>query len=259
MACENGSGEFYINDKLISKLFIDDKPISTLYINDICVWSEGDTATGTLIFDVPGNYTWVIPDGVTRIELGIVGGGGSGCATNLGGTTEDTWNGGGGNAANHYYRVIDVTPGDSVSLTIGLGGSGVTSPSDKGYTKGNNGGNSKYTDSVNNIDVTGGVGGACDSDTDNIFRGNGEEVHSSKCDDPNGFITYNGNSLSLNSWGGEASASANGTDSGDDSTNSQDAEYGAGSGGVINTNGVCSTGKGGDGFAVIRYGNDITC
>jgi len=64
-----------------------------------------------------GSGNWVVPVGVTAIEAVVIaGGGGGGAASSRGGS-----NGGSGGAAHGFYSV---TPGQSLSYTVGSGGAG---------------------------------------------------------------------------------------------------------------------------------------
>ncbi|MDO4581970.1 MAG: hypothetical protein Q4B96_05255 [Bacillota bacterium] len=74
--------------------------------------------------------TWTVPDGVTEVDIFLVGGGGGG----VGGATYQDYSGGryytkwyvggsGGGAYAAFYR-LSVTPGDSYAIQIGAGGYG---------------------------------------------------------------------------------------------------------------------------------------
>ena len=68
---------------------------------------------------------WQVPDGVYKIAVTLVGGGGAGgdgeYATGSG-TTPRKWCGGGGGAGAVLQRVLDVLPEQIYSITIGAGG-----------------------------------------------------------------------------------------------------------------------------------------
>lgn len=90
--------------------------------------------------------TFVVPVGVTKVLLTMIGGGGAGgAATGAVGNV--------GNGGNSGYSLIKypftVTPGASLTVTIGSGGTGVNS------LAGNNGG----TTSFDSVSVSGGLGG----------------------------------------------------------------------------------------------------
>jgi hypothetical protein len=63
---------------------------------------------------------WQVPDGVSRIEVFLVGGGGGGAGN--GQNTSNPGNGGNGGAV--VTGVMDVTPGDEIAVVIGAGGRG---------------------------------------------------------------------------------------------------------------------------------------
>jgi len=74
-------------------------------------------ATGQLLYDTPGSYSWVVPTGVTSISAAVVGAGGGSIPG--GGSYGGAGAGGGGLA---YGTTISVTPGETLSVTVGLGG-----------------------------------------------------------------------------------------------------------------------------------------
>src|ERR1019366_5515644 len=70
----------------------------------------------------PTTTTWVCPAFVTRVDAECFGGGGSGASGN--GAPSDASGGGGG--AYSKKLVIPVTPGNSYTVTVGLGGNSVS-------------------------------------------------------------------------------------------------------------------------------------
>ena len=74
-------------------------------------------ALGQLLYDTPGSYSWVVPTGVTSISAVTVGGGGG---AGIGGGSYASSAGGGGGLA--YGTSISVTPGETLSITVGAGG-----------------------------------------------------------------------------------------------------------------------------------------
>lgn len=70
-----------------------------------------------------GEYTWVVPDGCTEVDVFLVGGGGGGSNTTGGGggftktfkSSNIGWKDGG---------AISVSPGERISITVGAGGKG---------------------------------------------------------------------------------------------------------------------------------------
>lgn len=93
------------------------------------------------------NGAFLVPPGVTRILIELVGGGGGG-----GG---DTGGGGGGGGAGGYARgVLPVTPGSSCTIAVGAGGTAALTAS-----SGGNGGDSVVTCGTASANARGGSGG----------------------------------------------------------------------------------------------------
>jgi hypothetical protein len=97
-------------------------------------------------FKAAGVYQWTVPVGVTRVHVEVRGGGGSGAFGTL-----DTGAGGGG-AGGISKRLVPVTPGSTVTVTVGAGGAYVTAVN----TAGNPGGSSSFG---THCSATGGAGG----------------------------------------------------------------------------------------------------
>ncbi len=114
------------------------------------VWLEGQRPvfTGKIaaVFDTPGSYTWTVPDGVWRIMVEMWGGGGGGARTNHG---ERAGGGGGG----YGFTYIDVTPGMTCHIFVGVGG-------DTRTWNGSDGGNTSITCGTTSYIATGGEGGS---------------------------------------------------------------------------------------------------
>jgi hypothetical protein len=101
-----------------------------------------------VIFDTPGAITWVVPAGVTRIRVHVIGGGGGG------GTGHATFVGGAGGGGGGYGREdMNVTPGATLAGVVGSGGAG--GPVNT-TTAGSNGGTTTFNST---IQATGGGGG----------------------------------------------------------------------------------------------------
>lgn len=91
---------------------------------------------------------WIVPTGVISVDVVIVGGGGS-AGLNLNAP------GGGGAGQVLYRQSLPVTPGESIPVTIGQGGAGVSSHN----VAGNNGGNTVF----GSVTALGGGGGGAGS------------------------------------------------------------------------------------------------
>ncbi|WLH47464.1 phage tail protein [Pseudomonas beijingensis] len=114
-------------------------------------WNElGQTShlpyRAKIYFKAPGVYQWTVPASVTKVYVEVVGGGGSGAFGTL-----DTGAGGGG-AGGISKRLVSVTPGSTVTVTVGAGGTYVTAAN----TVGNPGGSSSFG---THCSATGGAGG----------------------------------------------------------------------------------------------------
>lgn len=95
---------------------------------------------------ITADRTWQSPQGVRRIRVRLVGGGGGGG----GGTT--SFGGGGGGAGGYAEAILSLQPGQSIPISVGVGGT----PSPPTVT-GGTGGTSKFGDFVVAL---GGLGGA---------------------------------------------------------------------------------------------------
>lgn len=74
------------------------------------------------VFQVPGTYTFTVPNNVTKIRARVVGGGGGG-----------RQNGAGAAGGGYAHGEFTVTPGTNYTVTVGAGGVGnATTPTDGG-------------------------------------------------------------------------------------------------------------------------------
>ncbi len=123
----------------------------------------------TTIFGGPSTFT--VPPGVVSMHVTAVGGGGGGGGGVAGGVATETIApaGGGGGGARPVSAVIPVTPGDSVTVTLGTGGAG--------GAPGANGTNGAATSVV---DTTSGVGvwapGASGGDSGSVSGLGGQDT-----------------------------------------------------------------------------------
>lgn len=127
--------------------------------------------TGQIQYATSGTYSWVAPEGVTSVSAVLIGGGGGGGgSTAYGGFP----GGGGGGGALAWKNNIAVTPGNSYSVVVGIGGAGSNGTGANGGSStflgvsagGGNGGDHGSSGSVTNPGGTragadgGGNGGA---------------------------------------------------------------------------------------------------
>ena len=106
--------------------------------------NNGKTRTET--FTTSG--TWVVPEGVTKVDIFLVGGGGGG----VGNYSSGTIGGGGGGGYTQFVKDYMVTPGKTINYIVGAGGSG-------GSTTASAGGATSF-----GISVNGGSGAGSDPD-----------------------------------------------------------------------------------------------
>jgi len=155
----------------------------------------------------PGNITftssgtWTVPEGVTSIDLCMVGGGGAG------GVREDYWDvpgaAGGGYAGSEKNTSVSVNPGQNISITIGRGGIG----RDQGGVGGHCG-ESGTSSSFGSTTANGGSGGCTTwgGDTPNYSGDGGSRTGCAG-------TRYDGDYLSHTAgrmYGGQASSFGNG-------------------------------------------------
>ena len=115
----------------------------------------------TQVFDSPGTYTWTVPAGVYSLTAAVVGAGGGGSGSSEVGNGAGGGAGGSGGVA---LQSVSVTPGETLSITVGAGGAGAPfvgrNPGAVGAEgPGGNGATSSLTGSFGTINATGGSGG----------------------------------------------------------------------------------------------------
>jgi hypothetical protein len=79
-----------------------------------------NTASGNLTLTVPGTTTWTVPTGVTLIYATVVGGGGGGGG--FYGSGDNHAGGGGGSGGYYQNQAVLVSPGETLTFTIGAKG-----------------------------------------------------------------------------------------------------------------------------------------
>jgi hypothetical protein len=190
-------------------------------------------ASGRQVFTSSG--TFVVPAGVTLVEVTVTGGGGGSAAC-----TNGTSSGGGG-AGGTAIRACTVTPGSSIAVTVGGGGGG------GGGGSGGNGGTSSFGAFCNATGGTGsssqgytgfpsgGAGGAGAGGDINIIGGYGSDGAS------NGVGGGGGASL----WGGGGRPVSGGGAPGNGQA------YGSGAGGPYN--GASNGCPGAAGVVMVRW------
>ena len=205
-------------------------------INDTSVGAAGNQE-----YAVPGSYTWTIPSGVTQARVVVIGGGGAG--GQYGG-------GGGGGASLKFYN--NLTPGQTVSVTVGAGGqrssnatgndgtaSSFAGPGQTISGGGGNGGHGNSQGSSSNYVAGGsGTGGAINGN-----GGGGYPYHSS------GWGLANDKGPQADGTDGAGGGGGGGNDNGTGMRGGDGSYYAGGGGGGGADNGA--GGIGGDGGASV--------
>lgn len=133
--------------------------------------------------------SWTVPDGVTTLKVTLIGaGGGGGGSAKLGSKNVNEGGGGGGGACTQF--TMNVTPGQSISYSVGSGGLGGNGAKGTGssiagtdgkdgnkttfgsyYVNGGKGGIKGYTTVNGGVDGDGGAGGSGGSSPSTIYNG----------------------------------------------------------------------------------------
>lgn len=240
----------------MKKITLTKRFLSFLLVMLSCVALNAQTTTQTFTSD----GTFVVPIGVTSVQVQAWGGGGAGggCSNNARNT-----GGGGGGGAYRLVTNVAVSPGASINVTVGAGGIGVSN------ANGGNGGNSTFasgTPVVANggsgggrgttllaINGTGGTGGTGTFNGGTGGTGNsvaGVSTGNSGGGGGGAGEAGNGGNANINNPGnGGASNGGNGANGRTTNGNGDDAtDLGGGGSGGRNGNSGTSNRSGGDGF-----------
>ena len=134
--------------------------------------------TQQMVYQTVGAQEFIIPQGIERIRVTVVGGGGSAGAHGMNGPDDPIspfitagGGGGGGGAGGFAQAVLQVSPGDSFTINVGAGGAGVkfTSGLFGKNVDGKAGEESRFGDSVSAGGGASGLGGF----SQNGFSGDG--------------------------------------------------------------------------------------
>lgn len=179
-------------------------------------------------FTTTGTTNFSVPTGVSAVDVLVVAGGGSGGGSN---GQDGTDGGGGGGAGGLVYATsYPVTPGGTVSVTVGAGGAG---PNGYGDTQGQNGGNSVF----GSLTANGGGAGARNAQTANNGGSGGAGGYGS-----------NGGETNQPGNGGHPTGLGYGNNGGNPGGAPNDAPYsGAGGGGAGGAGGPRAGGSAGAG------------
>ena len=226
------------------------------------------------VYSVPGTYSFTVPNPVTSVYACVFGAGGGG-----GSGAGNSGNGGGGGG--YCEGVISVSPGDTLTITVGAGGSAGTagessSVSDLVATGGGAGGvnssgswgsnGTAGTGSGGTLNRSGGAGGQAPSQTSGSGGGGGGAGFSGAGSDGSGTtggagsagfggasnttVATNGASLRVLSSFREGGSGGSGNLEGTSTAGNDGGFPGAGGSG---SGGSTTAGSGGDGAVVIFY------
>lgn len=210
---------------------------------------EYGTVSGTTRFakvTTGSNCTWTVPTGVTAISYLVVGGGGGGGGAASTSVSNNLGGGGGGAGGIVSSSTLSVSPGGTITLTVGAGGSAGSAGS-----SGGNGGGSTLNYSSTTITSAGGNGGAGSP-------GGGDQNSLSGDGGSNG--SYSGGVNVWDGGGGGAGAGGNGVNGTD--IGGQGGNGGNGGAAVANTLLTGSTiyygGGGGGGGTPYENSNEVS-
>lgn len=203
--------------------------------------------TGSQTFNTPGNFSWTVPSGVTRVLAHIWGGGGGGGASNGG-----SYGGGGGAGGNYTAAFYDVTPGQTISVVVGTGGAA------QGYGGGASGGTGAQSSFAGIASLGGAGGGGSTSTAPGV--GSFPQTPSPS----NQYIIVQGNPGSAGSGAdggnggsaapayGQYTGGAGGAGSTSNANGGGGSQPGGGGGGGSSFSGS-SSGGGGDGMVIVQW------
>jgi len=109
----------------------------------------GPAGPGESVFTAPGISVYTVPSGVSEIEVRLWGAGGGG------GASSDGVDGGQGGSGGYTEMLLGVTPGETCTVGVGVGGP----PAVPGATVGSIGGNTSVTCGDETVESGGGRGG----------------------------------------------------------------------------------------------------
>jgi hypothetical protein len=204
--------------------------------------------------DTSGPISWVVPSGVTKISAVCIGGGGGGKGDGSGG-------GGGAGGDLRYYNNLSVTPGETLTITVGVGGTGGTSPTAGGYSRiarsgttlleaaGGGAGSTTSSGAKNGTSTT--VGGSVGGNDGGTSTNSGGASTSSGAGGAGGYAGNGGTGASLTNTAGSTGTGGSGGGGGGGGGSSC-----GGSGGGVNVFGQDYNGTGGNG-ATGSAGNGV--
>lgn len=190
------------------------------------VYSSG--VAGEAIFTA--STSWTVPAGVTSVSVVCIGAGGGGAENGSGGS-------GGGGGDLRYYNNLSVTPGESLTITVGAGGTAGSSGTAGGFSRVARGGTTL-------LEAAGGGGGTVDGS--GAKNGTSSTIAGS-IGGGDGGTSPNTASTTCGGGGGAGGYSGNGGNGGNSSNDGANgaANSGAGGGGGAGGDGDASGAGGG--------------
>lgn len=194
------------------------------------------------------NGTFTIPNGITQVKVTVLGaGGGGGGGTNAANTS----GAGGGSGSLAYKWLSGLTPGNTLAVTIGTGGTGVAGATGNVGTGSTVASGTQVITSI----VTNGGGGGAGAGVQNPglggTAGTGGDINLAGVP---GFAFPQG-TTSLGGAGGPSIYGGNGAEAGGTSTGLSATGFGSGGGGAGGAGGAGNTtgGAGANGFVMFEW------
>jgi hypothetical protein len=128
--------------------------------------SNTPVSSNVVNFTTPGTYSFVVPEGTFSLNALTIGAGGGANSADRGVLFACA---GGGGGALGYGNNIPVTPGETLTVTVGAGGQGIVSPTANSIIFAGNGGASKLSRGGTDLIVAGGGGGGQSGGRDTVF------------------------------------------------------------------------------------------
>jgi len=199
-------------------------------------------APGQELFTTTGAQSWVVPTGVTEVSAVVVAGGGGG-----GGSADNDETGAGGAGGGLAYATFSVTPGETLTVTVGAAGNG-------GGAEGNGGAggfSSIARSGTTLVRANGGSGGQFSGGTST----GGTVVTGTGGSGGNGGAGSDRASTNAGGGGGGGGYSGNGGNGGS-AASTGSATAGSGGGGGGGGGGTTNTTRGGGGVGVLGAGSN---
>lgn len=199
---------------------------------------------------ITSSRTYTVPEGVSKMFVEVIGGGGGGGFADTSGTN---WTGGGGGGGGGYAaKIIEVTPGQIIPITVGTGGSATTTNSSNGNSssfgqyisaEGGYRGFSSHSNMARGGSGGSGLGGDINIDGDGGGAGSARSSDSVSWGGQGGGTFYGGNTISATPISASSQRYQDGSLYG-----------GGGSGGARGgTASITQGGQGADGVVIIHY------